>query len=208
MNELFFNINEKNTKKILQTLEGNTVIYKKNISILDNNKQDNLIGIVVDGYLQISKLDYNGNQTIIDDLYPGSIFGTIISGINTNEYEIVTKEDSKIILIDFKSILNNQELSQNYNQFLKNLLEILSSKISNNNERIEILTNKTTRDKLLSYFTTLSKKNNSKTIYLPFNYTDLAGYLSVDRSAMMREIKNLKEDGIIESNNKKIKLKY
>lgn len=208
MKELFFNITEKNQKKILQSLEANTHYFKKNVSIFSNNKQDNFIGIVLEGYLQIIKIDYNGNRTIIEELERDSIFGSTISDLSNKEYDLITKEDSKIIIIDFKTIINQNEINSYYSQFLKNFLNILANKIERNNERIEILTNKTTRDKLLAYFNILSSKTKSKIIYLPFNYTDLAAYLSVDRSAMMREIKILKEDGVIETSNKKIKLKY
>ena len=74
--------------------------------------------------------------------------------------------------------------------------------------RIELLTQRSIRDKLIGYFTMLSTRTFSKTITLPFSLTDLADYLSVDRSAMMRELKLLKDDGIIEKVGKKIKLIY
>lgn len=74
------------------------------------------------------------------------------------------------------------------------------------NTRIEILSKKNIRDKLLTYFKLISSKNFSKTFTLPFSLTDLADYLSVDRSAMMREISHLKEEGFIEKKGKKITL--
>ena len=92
------------------------------------------------------------------------------------------------------------------NTIIQNMIQILAKKIYTQNERIEILTKRTIRDKLLEYFHTLAKKTSSKTIYLPFSYTDLADYLSIDRAAMMREIKNLKDDGIIYTNGKMIRI--
>ena len=82
----------------------------------------------------------------------------------------------------------------------------ISKKINNNSDRIEILTNKTIRNKLLTYFKIKSKQVKSKIIYLPYNYSDLADYLAVDRSSMHRELKNLKDEGIIDVKNKKITL--
>ena len=76
------------------------------------------------------------------------------------------------------------------------------------NERIEILTKKTIRDKLLEYFNIYRKKHASKIIYLPFSFTDLADFLAVDRSAMTRELKNLKEEGFIETKGRRITLLY
>ena len=77
------------------------------------------------------------------------------------------------------------------------------------NIRIEVLSKRSIRDKLLTYFSILSNKNFSKSITIPFSLTTLADYLSVDRSAMMREIKSLIDEGfIIKESKNKIKLLY
>ena len=87
-------------------------------------------------------------------------------------------------------------------KFHKELEKNLPILIMNNtiklNTRIELLTKKNIRDKLLTYFNLLSTRTLSKTFTLPFSLTDLADYLSVDRSAMMRELSHLKKEGFIE----------
>lgn len=206
MDELFYGIKEREKEKILQFLEANTLTFKKNMTVLGSVKQENIIGIVIEGHIQIVKTDYNGNRTIMEELFEDDIFGSLISSIKNNEYSIITKEDSKIIIIYFDEIINNELNYGYFNQFLKNLLKIITKKINSNNDRMEILTNKTIRNKLLAYFRIMSKKNNSKVIYLPYNYTDLADYLAIDRSAMYRELKNLKEEGLVEIKNKRITL--
>ena len=149
------------------------------------------------------------NRTIIEDLKENSIFGSIISSISNTEYDVLAKEDAQIVIIDFNEIINYNEVNTKYfNQFLKNLLKIISQKIQENNERIEILTNKTIRDKLLAYFKNNTKNSNNRIVYLPFTLTDLAVYLAVNRSAMSRELKNLTDEGFIEIKNKKIKLLF
>ncbi len=208
MNNLFNNITNANKEKILKSLEGNTLHFKKNNTILSNIKQDNIIGIILEGYIQIVKTDYNGNRTIIEDLYDNDIFSSKMSNISNSEYSVTTKEDTKLIIIYFNEILNNDLQTSYYNQFLKNLLYIMSDKMTNINNRIEILSNKTIRNKLLAYFKLMSKKNNSRIIYLPYTFIDLADYLGVDRSAMYRELKNLKEEGLITITNKKIILNF
>jgi len=187
MINLFNNIKPKEKDKILSFLEANTLFYKKNTTILKSVKKENIIGIVVEGNIQITKTDYNGNSTIIEDLYESDIFGFDFSTISNSEQNIITKEDSKIIIIYFDDIIKKDLNYPYYNQFLKNLLQIMSNKVNNANNRIEILSNKTIRNKLLAYFKIISKKNKSKVIYLPYSYTDLADYLGVDRSAMYRE---------------------
>ena len=97
-------------------------------------------------------------------------------------------------------------------KFHKELEKNLPILIMNNtiklNTRIELLTKKNIRDKLLTYFNLLSTRKLSKTFSLPFSLTDLADYLSVDRSAMMREIKALKDEGFIKKMGNKITLLY
>ena len=97
---IFDNINSKNQEKILKLLEANTHTFKKDSSILSMIKYDKILGILVEGNIQIIKTDYNGNVTIIEELEENSIFGSIISNISNNEYQIITKTDCKILLIE------------------------------------------------------------------------------------------------------------
>ena len=190
-------------------LEADTLHFKKDSTILSVIKNDNIVGIITSGYLQIIRTDHNGIRTIIEELEEQDVFGSFISSLKNKEYEIIAKEDTEIIIIDYDNIINcNLTNKSFYNQFIKNLLQITSKKIQEKNERIEILTKKTIRNKLLEYFKIISKKHNSKYIYLPFNFTDLADYLAIDRSAMSRELKYLKEEGFIEIKGKRIKLLY
>lgn len=209
MENLFNGITGKNKEKLLSYLETYTINYKKNMTILSDFKKDNIICVITSGNLIITRIDANGTRTIIEELDEGSVFGTTYSAINNNEYEIRTTEDVSLLIFDFDNIINFDENRLSYyTQFLKNLNKILFEKLAKNNDRIEVLTNKSTRDKLLAYFNMMSRKNGSRIIYLPFSYTDLADYLAVNRSAMTRELTNMKVEGLIETKGRRIKLLY
>ena len=123
--------------------------------------------------------------------------------------QVRTKEETTITFIDYEQVLNLEANSSEYFfNFIRNILELLGQQLNIKNERIKILTKRTTRDKLLEYFNIYSKKVGYKSFTLPFSYTDLANYISCDRSAMTREIKYLKEEGFIETDGKKIRLLY
>lgn len=208
MERLFSKISVNEKEKLLRLLETNILSFPKNTAILSSTK-DNIIGIILEGYAQIIRTDYNGNRTIIEELNEGSVFGTIISSLNSSEYEIITKEKTKILIIDYYSIINYQNTNYKYyNQFIKNLLEITTNIIEEKNERIQILTKKTIRDKLLEYFNIYCKKHGTRIIYLPFSYTDLADYIAADRSAMSRELGYLKEEGFIKAKGRRINILY
>ncbi len=113
------------------------------------------------------------------------------------------KENCEVLSFIYDSVLNKCNPKCKFHEELEKKLPIL---IMNNtiklNTRIELLTQKNIRDKLLSYFNIISTSKLSKTFSLPFTLTDLADYLSVDRSAMMRELSRLKEEGFIEKERK------
>ena len=209
MVKIFENIPEKNRDRILKNLRGYTIKVPKDKRIVDYFNDKDEIGIIIKGNIQIVQNNYNGTITILHNLKENDLIGYKYTYLNNEEYEIISKEESEIIILSYNEIeLNFSDTDKYLNIFLKNILtktnEILESKI----ERIEVLRQKTIRSKLLEYFNLNSKKNGSRYIYLPFNFTDLANYLAVDRSAMTRELGYLKEEGFVSVKGKRITLLY
>lgn len=195
--------------KLFELLGTHIYKYNKNEEILYTLKSKNIIGIVTEGSAQIIYSEYNGNEIILENLQKDSIFGSNISAISNDNCQIIAKEPTEILVIDYNTLLNPNNLKYAYfNTFLRNIFEITNSKFRENNERMRILEKKQLRDKLLEYFDIQYRKTRSRNINLPFNLKDLADYLAVNRSAMFRELKNLKEDRLIEVKGKRIILLY
>ena len=192
----------------MEILNAHVVKFPKNKNISVSVKDVDSMCIVLKGLVNIIKNDEKGNYAVVEEIEDNQVFGSILSNIVNPEYEVITKEETTIIVLDYNQILSLDNKSNYYSQFIKNILNIYQEKIKRNNERIEVLTNKTIRDKLLAYFNIISSAGTIKTVYLPFSYSDLANYLGVNRSAMTRELNNLKEEGIIETSGRKIKLHY
>ena len=209
MISLFKGISPDNKDKLLKLLETSTFTYQPNVNIAYLFKDKESIGLVIKGSLDIIRIDYNGTRTIIETIYEEEILGTSLTSLLSNDYEIITKENTKILWLDYNVILSISDIKYRYyNQFIKNLLMISLEKNTLKNERIEILTQKTIRNKLLEYFRIEALKNRSKIIYLKSTWQDLADYLAIDRSAMTRELKNLKEEGFITTKGRVITLLY
>ena len=209
MENIFEGISNKNKRKLLKNLGADTLHYTKDESIIRLFKDDNIINFIVKGNVKVVLNNINGNQIITEDLYDGDVFSSTINYIDENETDAIVTEDTEIISMNQKDIIDFKDNSKSYyNMFIKNLFIIMTKKISERNERIQILTKKTIRYRLLEYFEIMRKKNNSLNIYLPYNYIDLAAYIAVDRSAMSRELSNLKEEGFINIKGKKITLLY
>ena len=208
MTSLFKGIPPKEKYKLFTLLRSHIYTFDANKDILPTIKNENIIGIIDEGCANIIRIDYNGDKTLIEELEKDSIFGTSISALYNNELEIITKEKTTVIIIDYKNLLNEDNTNKKYyNLFIQNLFSILNDKIKEKNNRISILTNKTIRNRLLEYFNVNITKG-SRYVYLPFSFTNLADYLGVDRSAMSRELKYMKEEGFIEIKGKRITILY
>ena len=209
MGNIFEGISEKNKRKLLKNLGADTLHYKKDQSVIRLFKDDNIINFIVKGNVKVVLNYINGNQIVTEDLYDGDVFSSTINYIDENETDAIVTEDTEIISMNQQDIIDFKDNSKSYyNMFIKNLFIIMTKKISERNERIQILTKKTIRYRLLEYFEIMRKKNNSLNIYLPYNYIDLAAYIAVDRSAMSRELSNLKDEGFINIKGKKITILY
>lgn len=209
MTSPFDNLTKAQISKLYELLGVHIYSFSENQEILPTIKNENIVGIVLEGYAQILNIEYNGNEIIAENLYKNSVFGSNISLTNSENYQIIARQDTTVLVIDYDKLMNPKNLVHNYfNVFFRNLFDIINVKIREKNERIKILEKKQIREKLLEFFEMENKKNRLKYIYLPFSLKDLADYLAVNRSAMFRELKNLKEDKFIEIKDRKIVLLY
>lgn len=205
----FQGFTELQKRKLLLKLETHTYKFNKNEEILPTIKSGNIIGIIMEGSAQIVFIEYNGNEIIMENLYKDSVFGTNMSATNIENCQIIAKETTEVLVIDYNKLINPNNIKHlYYNVFLANLFNIINIKFRERNERIRILEKKQIRDKLLEFFEIEYKKNRSKYITLPFSLKDLADYIAANRSAMFREIKHLKDDKLIEIGGKRITLLY
>ena len=126
-----------------------------------------------------------------------------------NELLVEARTHCEVLIYSYDNIHQKCKTNCKFHQILGEYLpELILKKVTNLNMRIELLTKRSIREKLIGYFSLLSTRTLSKSFILPFSLTDLADYLSVDRSAMMREMKLLKEDGFIEKSGNRITLLY
>lgn len=208
--QLSFDIDEFMNNFIRNCSKVQVKKFYKGEVITNYIQKRNQFCMLVDGTADLVRYDYNGNKTIIQHFIKGNAFGEIFYTINTNnEFFVEAKKACKVIFFKYDDIKSKCNKKCPFHEELtEKLPEIILSKVIDLNTRIELLTKRSIRDKLIEYFNTLSTKTFSKTITLEMSLTNLADYLSVDRSAMMRELKSLREEGFIKKVGDKIVLMH
>lgn len=206
MNNLETILEIKNNCEKLQEktfLKGTTIT-----SYIEKRKQ---IFILLEGEASLIRYDEKGNKDIVDFFKPGNVFGEAFYNVNvSSELSVQATKSCKVLTIHYDDIHEKCKINCKCHEKLNSaLLDILFQNTTHQNSRIEVLSKRTIREKLHIYFEILSAESFSNTITIPFSLTDLADFLSVNRSAMMRELKDLEDEKIIEKRDRrKIKLLY
>lgn len=163
--------------------------------------------ILLEGEAQLITFDKEGNKKILYYYQKNDIFGEALFKIYTNkELFVLAKKKSKVLFYPYDIAETCTENCFYHIEVLRNFPDLILHSIAEQNFRMILLTHKSVRDKLLTYFRTLSVENNSKTFNLPFSLTDLADYLMIERTSMMRELKRLQDENIIKKNKGQITL--
>lgn len=165
------------------------------------------VGVVQRGRITLLKTDVNGIRTILEQLKEGGVFGDSIgfAWAEANFY-LLAEENCDVLYIDYEHIIKRcPNACTHHSTVVSNLVRLMSEKTQALSEHLEILSRRTIREKLLAYFSLLAAKNKSAYFTLPFSQTSLADYVCVDRSAMVRELKRMSDEGLIEIERRHVK---
>ena len=178
--------------------------YKKNDIILAENIKVEYFGIITNGRIAVSNFDYFGNRNILNVFEKGDSFGEALVSLEMKiPHEIISLTSSSVIWIEYSSLSN----SQYYQKILNNLLNIISTKNLILNKKLQILSKRTTREKILEYLSTQKKLLSIDSNFeINLNRNEMADYLALDRSNLSRELGKLKKEGIIDFKKNKFRL--
>ncbi len=204
--KLFYNIKEKDIEMFLMFMSENRKKYSKNTILFHEGDNVEELMFVVSGKLEIVKYNYSGQKSILLNLKKGDFFAEAVA-FSKGKVSPVTVEvvsDCEIISISASKLINNNISPEFSIQLMSNLLEISFDKSFALNKKIEILSQRTIRDKFLTFLDLECKYKKTNKIKLPFTKQALASYLEVDRTALFRVMKQLQDEGVIEINDKEI----
>ena len=197
---LFDGIDLKDLSSMLTCLGARVSNYQKNQVIFREGEAANYVGIVLSGAVQIVREDFYGNRSIVARIESSELFGESFAcaGVAALPVSAVAVEDSRIMLIDCRRLtVSCTSACSFHSKMIFNLLQVVATKNLIFNQKIEITSHRTTREKLMAYLLMQAKQNKSSSFTIPYDRQALADYLSVDRSAMTVEIGKLRKDGII-----------
>lgn len=158
------------------------------------------IGVLLSGELHVSTLDTHGNTVLFRKIAPYELFAAEIACTPTQKspFVIYSTSHSEILTFPYNLISAKSGIPDEYRCILlKNILDILANNNIRQLYRLELLSKKTLRERVMLYLTFQAKKQEKDSFYIPFNREELATYLSADRSALSRELSIMQKEGLI-----------
>ena len=202
---LFTKIDNSNLEKQITDHHIYQKQYMKGVTVHNANETCHTLDIVLSGSLVAYSLSISGSSTTIFEFNKWSIIGAnLLFGENRSyPLNIYCLTNCQIVHIDKNAIL---EFLHDYT-FTLHYIKSISQNSQGINQKIAMFTQRTLRENIMDYFKQQTIIQKSSVIVLPMSKKQLADYLGVQRPSLFRELKKLKEEGIIEINNRTIAIK-
>lgn len=196
---LFKNLSRDQIEKLIVDLGASRKIYKKGDYVCFAGNEITSIYYLEKGAIQAESVDYAGNVSIISTIEAGGVFGGAFAFVGgVCPLDVVALENSTAVVFPASIFFRLTSDEKSRETFMRNFVSVLAAKSVSLITKINHVTAKSIRGKVLAYLTTQSTIAHSDEFTIPFSRQQLADYLSVDRSALSKELSLMKQDGLID----------
>ncbi len=197
--ELFKSIDAADLETMLSCLGADIKDVKRHEVILLAGDTPTRVGMALSGQLHIYREDYDGNRSLLAAVTPGGLFAEALccAGVSESPVTVAADIDSSVMLMSFSRILHTcPSACSHHAKLIENMLGIIANKNLMLQGRLEIVSLKSVRAKVLRFLESFVAKQGMD-ISIPFNRDEMAEYLCVERSALSHELMRMKRDGLI-----------
>ncbi len=197
--KLFRGLEDSDTQAMLSCFQVSERKYAKGEYVIRQGDKMNKIIIVISGSLHIRRDDYWGNASIVSAVGEGEMLGEAYAAVGeTSLNDVVAVKESTLLLFDISRLLTVcSSACRFHSAVIQNLFFAISEKNIALLQKMGHMSKRSTREKLISYLSQQAAENRSAEFHIPFNRQQLADYLSVDRSALSKELCRMRDEGLI-----------
>jgi CRP-like cAMP-binding protein len=205
---LFRDIDQVDLTSLLGCIGARIEKYTKNTFVILDKDSVSCACLILEGIVAIIKEDEQGHQSLITYLREGDIFGETfaLSWDNTSSVSYKTMTKCTVMQLSVAKILN--VCSSNcpfHRRLISNMFDCITRKNAVLMRKVDVISRNTIRERVLTYLgEELEIENNAagtpdnRKIYIPLNKTEMAQYLCVNRSSLVRELSAMRQEGLIE----------
>lgn len=197
---LFDGLSPQDRHAILGCVGYHISAYKKGQTVVFEEDHVRHIGILLSGCVDMIKEDIWGNKTLLIRIHKDGLFGESFacSEDNMSIVSFVVSQDAKIMFMPFDRVMRSCSMACSFHhQLLENMVKIIAGKNRDLMRKIEVVSKKTLREKILAYLSLQAQTQGSQVFTIPLGRVEWAEYLCANRSALTRELVKMQEEGLI-----------
>lgn len=198
---LFYGIQPEEMKAMLSCIGYHIGTFRKGDIVAFEEENIKHIGIIIAGSVDMIKEDLWGNKTMLVRMHKDDLFGETFACGSDNQSVVtfLVSENARILFIPFNRVMHSCTMACAFHhRLIENMVSIIAGKNRDLMRKVEVVSKRTIREKLLTYLSIQSQSQERRYFEIPLGRVELAEYLCVDRSALTRELAKMKEDGLID----------
>ncbi len=197
---LFKGIDPRDIPRVLSGANAQEKTFLAGQYIFSEQDPTASIGLILSGYAQIEREDFDGSRISISKAEAGNVLAETFACADSVHIPVYVKALKKchVLILDYEKIKDGHEsLRFCQGQLMANLMHILAERNYALAANIGYLSRRSTRNKILTYLADQAKIAKSSTFFIPLNRQEMADFLCVDRSALSTELGRLQAENIL-----------
>lgn len=198
---LFDDVTEDEISQMLGCLSPRQQTFNEGSIIFAHGDIITEMGFVLEGSVNVVREDFWGNRSIISHITKGGFFGEVYAASESRllDTTVYAAEKTTVLFLNFHRLtFSCADSCMCHRRLINNFVKVLTQKNIMLMEKINDLSQRSTREKVLSFLSAQAEKADSAYFEIPFSRQEMADYLSVDRSALSKELSKMKTEKIID----------
>ncbi len=186
---------------MLSCLETREERFPKDTFLLRTGDTAESIGLVLSGSVLVVQEDIWGNRNILSKAGPGQTFAAAYACAPGSLLNVSVLAETPVtaMFLNVKRVLNVcPSACEHHSRIIRNLLGELAEKNLRFGEKLTHMGQRTTRAKLMSYFSAEAQRLGTYEFDIPFSRQQLADYLAVERSGLSLELGKMRSEGLLD----------
>lgn len=197
--QLFEGISEDSIEKMIACFKPETRCFRRGETVMVYSPELSYLCVLLKGTAHLYCMDSDGEYALLESYAENDIFGEVFAmPYGDLGYAVEADSDCEVMFIRFSCIYGRcPKACEHHSRLTCNLFELSAKKAQALAVRINMISKRTLRRKLTAYFDYLREKNGADSFEIETSLSQLAGYLCADRASMMRELKNMCDEGLM-----------
>lgn len=206
---IFRLFNAEMYKEVLLSIGAYEKKFPKGAYIALSEEKVGCVSVILSGTVHMESEDIWGNKTILVFMNRGDLFGETFAcgSAQVSLVNFYAATPVTALYLPYGEIMRFSTTgSEAHRLLMQNIITLIADKNVRLIQKLEIVSKRTLRGKLLTYFSYMAKVRGAMEFDVPLGRVGLGEYLCADRSALTRELSRMREDGLIDFDRNHFKL--